>query len=52
MLWVLKRTVSMRWLFEHPKHMLKFIGKKILQFYAEQFCLSGTGLKIPLVLNC
>ena len=21
MLWVLKRTVSMRWFFEHPKHV-------------------------------
>ena len=29
MLWVLKRTVFMRWPFEHPKHMLKFMGKKI-----------------------
>ena len=27
--------------FEHPKHMLKFMGKKkCLQFYAEKFCLS------------
>ena len=26
MLWVLKRTVSMR---RHPKHMLKLMGKKI-----------------------
>ena len=30
MLWVLKRTVSMR-------HMLKIIGKKILQFYVDNF---------------
>ena len=29
MLWVLKRTVSMRW-FEHPKHMLKLMGMKII----------------------
>ena len=37
MLWVLKRTVSLRrffWShldgsFEHPKHMLKLMGKKI-----------------------
>ena len=28
MLWVLKRTVSMS-SFEHPKHMLKLMGKKI-----------------------
>ena len=24
----------------HPKHMLKLMGKKTLQFYAENFCLS------------
>ena len=29
MLWVLKRIVSMRRCFEHPKHMLKIMGKKI-----------------------
>ena len=29
MLWVLKRTISMRLFFEHPKHMLKIIGKYI-----------------------
>ena len=27
MLWVLKRTVSIRRFFEHPKHKLKLIGK-------------------------
>ena len=26
--------------FEHPKHMLKLMGKKYLNFYAEVFCLS------------
>ena len=43
MLWVLKGTVLMRQTvssFEHPKQMLKFMGKKKLQFYAEKFCLS------------
>ena len=30
MLWVLKRNVSMRRFFEHPKHMFKLIGKKII----------------------
>ena len=31
MLWVLKRTVSIRWVFfEHPKHMFKLMGKKII----------------------
>ena len=29
MLWVLKRTVSMDSSFEHPKHMLKLMGKRI-----------------------
>ena len=30
MLWVLKRTVSMRrGFFEHPKHMIKLMGKEI-----------------------
>ena len=29
MLWILKRTVSMRGSFEHPEHMLKIMGKKI-----------------------
>ena len=31
MLWVLKRTVSMRRFFEHPKHMFKFIIKNIIK---------------------
>ena len=26
--------------FEHPKNVLKLMGKKYLQFYAEKFCLS------------
>ena len=30
MLWILKRTVSMRQFFEHPKHMFKLKGKKII----------------------
>ena len=29
MLWVLKRIVSMRQFFEHQKHMLTIMGKKI-----------------------
>ena len=44
MLWVLKRTVSMRQFFcqfEHPKQMLKLMDKKIVQFHAEKFYLSG-----------
>ena len=27
--------------FEHPKHMFKLMGKKILQFYAHKISLSG-----------
>ena len=34
-LWVLKRTISMRRSFEHPKHMLKLKDMKYLQFYAQ-----------------
>ena len=30
MLWVLKLTVSMRRFFQHPKHMFKLMGKKII----------------------
>ena len=26
--------------FEHPNHMLKLMGKRYLQFYAQKFCLS------------
>ena len=29
MLWVLKRTVSMRRFFKHPKHIQKIMDKKI-----------------------
>ena len=32
MLSVLKRTVSMRRFFEHPKHLLKLMDKKIITF--------------------
>ena len=37
MLWVLKRTVSTRRSFEHPKYMFKLIDKKII---AEK-CFTG-----------
>ena len=40
MLWVLKRTISLRDSFKHPKHMLKSMGKKYLQVYTENICLS------------
>ena len=37
MLWVLKRTVSLR----HPKHMFKLMDKKIIAISrAQKFCLS------------
>ena len=29
MLWVLKRTISMRRSFEHPKHMFRLMGKEM-----------------------
>ena len=37
MLWVLKRTSSMRRFIEHPKHMLKLMGKKIHIFFTQTF---------------
>ena len=42
MLWVLKRTVSMRRFFWAPKTYVKTDGyvRKYLQFYAEKMCLS------------
>ena len=41
MLWVLKRTVSMRRFFWAPKTYVKIDGfENIFQFYAEIFCLS------------
>ena len=40
MLWILKRTVSMRRLFWVPKHMFKLMGKK-QQFYSRKNCLTG-----------
>ena len=40
MLWVLKRTVSMRRFFEHPKHMLKLTDKKIIAILRINFLLN------------
>ena len=42
MLWVLKKTVSVRWFFSAPKTYAKnyLTVRKYLQFYAEIFCLS------------
>ena len=41
MLWVLKRTVSMRWFFCVPKtYILKLMAIKYLQFYTQKFGLS------------
>ena len=42
MLWVLKRTVSMRQIFEHPKHMFKFIGKEMNAILRAQTILIWT----------
>ena len=42
MLWVLKRTVSMRRFFEHPKHMLKLMGKKIFTILRSKIVFIST----------
>ena len=42
MLWVLKRTVSMRRFFEHPKHSINWWVRKYLSFYANKISLSGS----------
>ena len=42
MLWVLKRTVSMRRFFEHPKHMFGLLGKKIIAFLRSKILLNWT----------
>ena len=41
MLWVLKRTVSSRQSFEHPKHMFKLMDKKIITILRFFFLLTG-----------
>ena len=49
MLWVLKRTVSMKRFSKHPKHMFKLIsnnGKKI-QFNAYCFYNLLTTMQLP-----
>ena len=40
MLLVLKRMVSMDGSFEHPKHMLKLMGKKEFTILRSKICLS------------
>ena len=40
MLWVLKRTASMRRSVEHPKQMFKLMGKKIFTILCSNLCLS------------
>ena len=44
--WVLKRTVSVRRSFEHPKHVLIGRLEKKLQFYAHKISLSGSMLHV------
>ena len=51
MLWVLKRTVSMRRFSEHPKHVLKLCVRKCLQFYTEIFCLAKLMKLMKLVIE-
>ena len=48
MLWVLKRTVSLRRFFEHTKHMLKIIGKKKITILRRFFCCLN--LSLPFVI--
>ena len=36
-LWVFKRTVSMRRLFQHPKHMLEMMDSKIFTILVKMF---------------
>ena len=40
MLWVLKESSQLDGSFEHPKHMLKIMGKKIFTILPCFFCLS------------
>ena len=40
MMWALKRTVSLRRFFEHPKHMLKLMAKKIYTILRSIFFLT------------
>ena len=45
MLWVLKRTISMRWFFWAPKHMLIWRDKKIYIFLLSQIFLEELYMK-------
>ena len=49
MLWVLKRTVSMRRFFKHPKHMLKMMGKKIITILHAKILLNWTYVYVPFI---
>ena len=50
LLWVLKRTVSMRCSFEHPWYMFKLMGEKIITiFMLIKICLSGSMLYPTLI---
>ena len=40
MLWVLKEPSHWDGSFEHPKHMFKLMGKKMIVFYSQKFCLA------------
>ena len=46
MLWVLKRTVSMRRFFRAPKHMFKLIDKKIIAILRKLFLLNLPYVKL------
>ena len=45
MLWVFKRTISMRQSFEHPKRMCKPRGKKIFMILPSKILFTGFVLK-------
>ena len=51
MLWVLKRTVSMRRFFWAPKTYAKYMGKKIFTISRRFFCLSKPVLNTKLRCN-
>ena len=48
MLWVLKRSVSMRRFFCAPKTYAKIMGKKYYKYYAENFVYLNLWLRVAL----
>ena len=52
MLWVLKRTVSMRRFFWAPKHMLRLMGKEILTSLSSKILLPPHEILVLIALLC